>query len=485
MLTRLLVVVVTLGVYVSNSPAIAQHRVAGEPEALYFEHCSSCHGRDFQGGSAKSLVNPEWLEDDALGHLTQTISEGLPQAGMPAWKDQLDAQQIRALAILVREAAHFDARDKKQAVEWDASSVFESEAHSFTLEVVGRGDSRLWAVDFLPDGSILSTQHDGKLWRFKNGKRSEIKNIPPSYNYRQGGLLDVMVHPDYEKNGWIYMTLGEKNPEHEAGSTTIVRGKISGERWTNTEYLFRVPEDERDIWSIHWGSRLLYQDGDVYFSYGDGGQKDRAQDTRDHAGKIHRIREDGSTPADNPFVREEGFIGSLKAIIFGEAPTVWSYGHRNPQGLAIHPVSNDIWSVEHGPRGGDELNRISRGTNYGWPAVSHGIGYGGDPVSPFTELPGMEGPKHFWIPSIAPGAADFYTGDKFPYWKNNLFVTGMATEELRRIVVDEGNRVVLEEVVLKDVGRVREVVDGPDGYLYIILNSGSGSLIVRLIPKTR
>jgi glucose/arabinose dehydrogenase len=172
-------------------------------------------------------------------------------------------------------------------------------------------------------------------------------------------------------------------------------------------------------------------------------------------------------------------------MIFGEAPTVWSYGHRNPQGLAIHPVSGDIWSVEHGPRGGDELNLISRGNNYGWPAVSHGIGYGGDPVSPYTELPGMEAPRRFWIPSIAPGAVDFYTGDKFPNWKNNLFVTGMATEELRRIVVDDGNRVVLEEVVLKDMGRVREVVDGPDGYLYIILNSGSASLIVRLIPKSR
>jgi cytochrome c553 len=244
MFTRLLVIVVILGVYGPHSPAIAQYRVTGEPEALYFEHCASCHGRDFLGGSDKSLVNPAWLEDDALGQLIQTISEGLPQAGMPAWKDQLDAQQIRALAILIREAVYFDLKNKKQTVYWDASSVFESEAHSFALETVARVDSRLWALDFLPDGSILSTQHNGKLWRFKNGKRTEIKNIPPSYHYRQGGLLDVMVHPEYDNEGWIYLTLGEKNPNHEAGSTTVVRGKIIDEQWMNTEYLFRIPEDE-------------------------------------------------------------------------------------------------------------------------------------------------------------------------------------------------------------------------------------------------
>ena len=484
MFTRLLVIVFTLGICGSISLANAQYRVEGEPEALFLNHCASCHGRDFQGGAAKSLVNPKWLEDDALERLTQLITEGSPQAGMPAWKDQLDAQQIRALAILVREAVYFDLKNRKQAVDWDASSVFESEAHRFTLEAVGRTDSRLWALDFLPDGSMLSTQHNGKLWHFKNGDKIEITDIPPSYHYRQGGLMDVMVHPDYEKNGWIYLTLGEKNASNEAGSTTVVRGKIMDDRWTGTEYLFRIPEEERDIWSVHWGSRLLYQDGYVYFSYGDGGQNDRAQDTGDHAGKIHRIREDGSVPADNPFAGETGLIGFFKSLIFGEAPTIWSYGHRNPQGLAIHPVSHDIWSVEHGPRGGGELNLISRGSNYGWPAVSHGIDYGGDPVSPYTELPGMEGPRLFWIPSIGPGAAAFYTGDKFPHWKNNLFVTGMATEQLRRIVINEENRVVRDEMVLKDLGRVREVVNGPDGYLYIILNKGSGSTIVRLMPES-
>ena len=482
MFTRLSVLFVTLLICESFSVAGAQYRVAGEPEALYMELCASCHGSDYQGGSARSLVNPAWLEDDALARLTRTIAEGLPRAGMPAWKDQLDAQQIRSLAILIREAAHFDRKSKKQAVKWDSGSVFESAAHSFALEIVARAESRLWAIDFLPDGSILSTQHDGKLWRFKDGQKSEIKGIPPSYHYRQGGLLDVMVHPRYETTGWIYLTLSEKNPAHEAGSTTVVRGKISDDRWTDNEFLFRVPEDEREVWSVHWGSRLLYLDGYVYFSYGDGGQKDRAQDTRDHAGKIHRIEDDGGTPADNPFVGKDGLTGWFESMVFGEAPTVWSYGHRNPQGLAIHPVSDEIWSVEHGPRGGDELNLIYKGANYGWPAVSHGIDYGGDPVSPYTELPGMENPRHVWIPSIAPGAADFYTGDRFPEWKNNLFVTGMATEELRRIVIDDENRVVLEEVVLKDVGRVREVVDGPDGYLYVILNSGGGSLVVRLVP---
>ena len=484
MLTRLLVIFITLGFCGSHLNAIAQYRKTGEPDALYSEHCASCHGRDFHGGSAKSLVNLEWLEDGALDHLAQSIREGLPQAGMPAWKDQLNDQQIRGLAILIREAVHFDQKKKKKSVDWDASSIFESQAHNFTLETIGQGDGRLWALDFLPDGSVLSTQHDGKLWRFKDGNRTEIKNIPPSYHHRQGGLMDVMVHPEHEKQGWIYLTLSEKHPDHEAGSTTVLRGKIIDGQWANTEYLFRIPETERDIWSVHWGSRLLYQDGYVYFSYGDGGRKDKAQDTHHHAGKIHRINEDGSTPADNPFVNADGIIGSLKAMTFGEAPTVWSYGHRNPQGLAIHPVSKDIWSVEHGPRGGDELNLISRGSNYGWPLVSHGIKYGGDPISPYTELPDMEPPKLYWIPSIGPGAAEFYTGDKFPNWKNNLFVTGLAGEELRRIVIDKENNVVLDEVVLKNAGRVREVVDGPDGFLYIILNSGSGNLIVRLIPNS-
>ena len=483
MVTRLLVTLVALASNGFCSLATAQHRVTGEPEALYSEHCASCHGRDFHGGSAKSLVNPEWLQDGALDRLVQSIREGLPQTGMPAWKNQLEAQQIRSLAILIREAVHFDRKQNETTISWDKNSVFQSQAHSFRLETVGQADSRLWALDLLPDGSILSTQHDGKLWRFKDGNRTEIKNIPPSYHYRQGGLMDVMVHPEYDKYGWIYLTLSEKHPDHEAGSTTVVRGKIINGQWVDTEYLFRVPEDERDIWSVHWGSRLLYQDGYVYFSYGDGGKKERAQDIRDHAGKIHRIKEDGGTPDDNPFVGERGIFGTLKTLVFGEAPTIWSYGHRNPQGLAIHPVSNDIWSVEHGPRGGDELNLISRGTNYGWPLVSHGLEYGGDPVSPHTELRDMEAPRLYWIPSIAPGAAAFYSGNKFPNWKNNLFVTGLAGEELRRIVIDDENDVALDEVILKNAGRVREVVNGPDGYIYIILTSGGGSVIARLIPS--
>lgn len=434
---------------------------------------------------ASSLLDDQWHVSNSLEDLTEIITHGIVNGGMPGWKGKLKPQQIRSLAVLVKEAEHFHERAEYVRQDWTSQTRFESDEHDFALEVVGEVSGKLWAIDDFPDGSIIATQHDGKIWHFVDDSRVEIKNVPKVFQKSQGGLMDVMVHPTCAENGWIYLSYSVKHESQDSGSTTIARGQIKNNTWVNHEILFEVPADARKNWMIHWGSRLVYQDGYVFFSYGDQDYKKDAQDVGHYAGKIHRIHDDGRVPEDNPFPEEEGTIAWLMSFISSTSPTVWSYGHRNPQGLAVHPVTGDLWSTEHGPRGGDEINLIKKSENYGWPLVTHGIDYNGDTIGEGTHKEGTVPPKHFWVPSIAPGGIDFYTGDDFPKWKHNLFVSGMVTEELRRIVINDKDEVVKDEVVLKGLGRVRDVMNGPDGYLYIILNRQSDSIILRLLPLER
>lgn len=284
--------------------------------------------------------------------------------------------------------------------------------------------------------------------------------------------MEVAVHPRHAENGWIYLAYSDPavREGREVSLTAIVRGRIRDGAWVDQETIWRAPlEFYRPGGGVHFGCRIAFdQEGFLYFSHGERGRPDDAQNLALPNGKVHRIHDDGRVPADNPFVgRADAF------------PTIWTYGNRNPQGLDFDPRTGLLWETEHGPRGGDELNVLRRGANYGWPVITHGMNYNGTPVTALTALDGMEAPVVHWTPSLAVCGIDFYTGERFPRWRGHLFVAALAQQEVRRIVIEDG-RVAAQEVIFKDLGRVRDVANGPDGALYLALNQPDR--IVRLVP---
>ena len=341
--------------------------------------------------------------------------------------------------------------------------------HRFTLEKVAEAPGPLWAMEILPDGTIVATQQDGVLWLFRNGERlGPVAGTPEVFTEGQGGLLDITRHPDYERNGWLYLTYS--HPAHGGGMTRVVRGKLDGLRWVNEQDIFTAPARSYTDNAEHFGSRLVFHEGYIYFSIGERGHGELAQDLSWPQGKIHRLRPDGTVPEDNPFV------GNPNAL-----PSIWTYGHRNPQGLAVHPQAGALWATEHGPMGGDELNLLHKGLNYGWPVVSLGKNYDGTIISNRThEEEGMVPPKYYWTPSIGVSGIAVYTGNRFPRWRNQLLVGSLVGRGLHLMRL-EGNEVVGDELLLQGLGRIRDVMDGPDGYPYVILNFPNG-VICRLVP---
>jgi glucose/arabinose dehydrogenase len=278
----------------------------------------------------------------------------------------------------------------------------------------------------------------------------------------QGGLLDVTADPNFTKNGWIYLSYShavEAANGDTLAMTRILRGRIKDNQWIDQQVLFEAEHDKYISTRHHYGSRIVFDDqGYLYFSIGDRGQRPNAQVLSRPNGKIHRINPDGSVPEDNPFVNHENAL-----------PTIYSFGHRNPQGSAVHPVTDEVWDAEHGPRGGDELNLVKPGNNYGWPEITYGIHYDGRIMTRDREKEGLKQPNFYWRPSIAISGIAFYDKDMFPYWKNRLLVGALAFQEVRLLNIKD-NRVLHEEVILKDHGRVREAVPGPDGAIYVVLN---------------
>ena len=276
----------------------------------------------------------------------------------------------------------------------------------------------------------------------------------------EGGLLDVALHPRYSQagNDWIYLTYGSKSADGLA-MTAVIRGRLRNGEFVDQQQIFMANASLFRPGGQRFGSRILFDGkGHMFFSIGDRAAPGDEQDLTRPNGKIHRVYDDGRIPADNPFVHQAGAI-----------PSIWSFGHRNPQGLAFSPVTGEMWESEHGPRGGDELNIIRKGHNYGWPVITYGINYDGTPITDHTAQLGMDQPVTDWVPSIATSAIAFYTGDRFPQWKNNLFLGSLAAEELRRLELN-GEVVTHQEILFKGIGRVRDVVNGPDGYLYLVFN---------------
>ena len=341
-------------------------------------------------------------------------------------------------------------------------------SQSKEYEVVVPDLTNPWGFTFLPDNSILITEKEGKLILFKNRKKTEIMGLPKIYVRGQGGFMDVELHPNYKGNGWIYFTYASQDGGGKGGNTTLMRAKLKGNQLVDKKVLYKAGPNSKK--GQHFGSRIAFdKENHIYFSIGDRGNRDQnPQDITRDCGKIYRLNDDGSIPKDNPFINNKG---AKKAI--------YSYGHRNPQGMEINPFTNEIWAHEHGPRGGDEINIIQKGKNYGWPKASYGINYSGTKFTNKTSIPGMENPIHYWTPSIAPSGMAFISSDKYGKWKGSLLVGSLKFQYVSRCIL-KGNKVFKEVKLLKDIGRVRSIEQGMDGYIYVgVENLG----IVRLLPK--
>jgi glucose/arabinose dehydrogenase len=351
-----------------------------------------------------------------------------------------------------------------------AAQTIRSEAHAFRVVELVRGLEQPWALAFLPDGRMLVTEKAGRLRVVEDGRLDPrpVAGLPEFAVYGQGGLMDVAPHPRFRENGWIYLTFAARG----AGGvgTEVARGRLKDHRLEDVQVIFR--QSPKGSTGRHFGSRLAFdRQGYLYVTLGDRGEMERAQKPGDHAGSVIRLHDDGRVPRDNPFVGKPGW----KAEKF-------TLGNRNQQGAALHPRTGVLWTHEHGPQGGDEVNVIRAGANYGWPVITYGVQYViGTQIGEGTAKPGMEQPLHKWVPSIAPSGMAFYTGDRFPGWRTSLFVGALKAQLLVRLELD-GEKVVREERLLEGVlGRIRDVRAGPDGFLYLLTDASPG-VLARLEP---
>ena len=354
--------------------------------------------------------------------------------------------------------------------DWDARIV-NTEKVSFQVQTFIDGFEIPWGMAFLPDNRMLVTDRIGDLWIVAIDGKDKVKVIGEVPNVRskgQGGMLDVEVHPDFNNNSYIYLSYSDDDLNNKS-HTSLIRAKLVNNRLVDSQIIFRPEEKFFTKKSLHFGSRIIFDDdGFIYFCIGDRGDRDLAQNLDMPNGKMYRIRDDGTIPIDNPFYYTKGAIKSI-----------WSYGHRNPQGLAIHPLTRQLWEAEHGPRGGDEVNIILKGHNYGWPVITYGKNNSGTIISKLTHHEGMDQPVFHWTPSIAVCGIAFYDGDQFPEWNNNLLATSLKFERLHRIELD-GLNMVKDEIIFEAGSRVRDIEVGPDGMIYVALEDPG-----RIVKLTR
>jgi glucose/arabinose dehydrogenase len=362
------------------------------------------------------------------------------------------------------------------------NTLFRSALHDYRVVTVADGLVQPWAIAFLPDGDVLVTERPGRLRVMRQGKLlpDAVDGVPKVFHSSQGGLLEVMPHPNFTSNRLIYLSFSKPGATDSQATTALVRGRFDGTRLTNVEPLFEAIAQGRN----HFSGKIAFdRNGYLFLTLGDRQvapegnlEAHPAQDLSNHHGKIIRLHDDGRVPSDNPFVSRAG-----------ARPEIWSYGHRNVQGLAIHPETGDIWTNEHGPQGGDELNRIQPTRNYGWPVIGFGVNYNtGLAIHAGTQREGMEQPAHVWVPSIGISGLMIYTGSRFPEWRGNLFMGGMARHRLVRLTLD-GQRVINEETLVPQMGRIRDVRQGPEGDIYLVTDNREGkpTPILRMEPVER
>ena len=444
-----------------NMPRAAQARDAASNYRMF---CAGCHGDNLEKFAAK-----QWMEEAGTASVERSIKDGILDIGMPAFAKTFSDKEIKELAIYVKQGIPADRTLLKPAVT--ADGMVKSEEYNLVIDTVVTGLEVPWGLAFLPNGDLLISERKGTLHTFSNGKLSApIQGLPPIMAFGQGGLMDIALHPDYDKNGWIYFTYSalDTKSDRRMGNTNVMRARLQGNRLTDVQVLFEgTPVTDR---GHHFGSKLAFDGkGHLYFGIGDRGQHfDFPQKLDNTNGKIHRINDDGTIPTDNPFYNTPGAIKSI-----------YSYGHRNPQGTVVHPVTGDVWETEHGPMGGDELNLIKPGLNYGWPVISYGINYDGTILTELTEKEGMEQPVLQWTPSIAACGMTFVTGDRFKKWENNILVGSLRFDYVERVVLN-GHKVARTEKLVEGIGRVRNVVMSPDGLVYVGVEEPG--MILRLVP---
>lgn len=443
---------------------------APDAAALYQQHCAQCHGADLRGGMASSMVDGVWNHGAGGGSISRNIKHGLTHMGMPAYEQALSDREIQALTEYISTA------------ESDAGAVrppipARIQSHDYEIDVeqwITEGLKIPWAIDFLDADTALVTERPGGLRLIRSGKleAEPVAGTPEVLHEGQGGLMDVAVDPEYPAEDWIYLSYShalKTDPEEKfaAAMTRIVRGRIKDNTWTDEQVIFEAEHEDYLKTRQHYGSRIVFdKEGYLYFSIGERGFQEHAQELGRPNGKSHRIHRDGRIPEDNPFVKDDGAVKSI-----------YSYGNRNIQGMAIHPETDALWATEHGPMGGDELNVLRAGANYGWPVISYGRNYNGSAVTDAVAAPGMEQPILFWKPSTGVCGLDFVRGDEFPKWQNKLMAGALRYEDVQLLTIAD-ERVMHSETLVKNFGRVRDVACGPGGEIYVVLNDPD--LIVKL-----
>jgi aldose sugar dehydrogenase len=464
-------------------PALRQTRT----HEIFTTTCSGCHGQSLQpGAKAASLLTQDYLASRSDEQIVHAISDGPAGTDNHGFRALFSPDEISQLPAYLRIVSGNLTRHVG-AVPDISGKVIKSQKATFKVETLVKDLDQPWGFAFLPDGRLIFTERAGRL-RFldKSGKVSEpVKGTPSVFVRQDGGLLDVAVHPDFARNGWIYLSYStvppgyavqpgeDKAPNLSAPTMTyIVRGKVNANNeWVEQQILFQPPPDSYRTSADHYGSRFLFDGkGHFFWSMGERHDYQMSQNLASPLGKIHRLNDDGSIPSDNPFAHTPGAL-----------PSIWTYGHRNPEGLTFDPATGIFWETEHGPTGGDEVNIIEPGKDYGWGVASMGL----EPGINRLHATGMTDPITFYNPSIGPSGIAFYTGDKFPAWKGNLFITGMVGEKLIRMEIRD-RQIISQEAVLQDYGRVRAVTTGPDGLLYVLLQNRNGDpkggSIIRLAP---
>jgi glucose/arabinose dehydrogenase len=460
----------------SASTALAQlARPKGRANELYAQLCANCHGDKLQGNKAQSLLDDEWLVGGDEESLARSIRFGFPEREMPAWGAAIPEVEVRAMVIYILEQRELYKRGQITFAEPAESMTVKTKLHEYQLNTWIGGIKEPYSLAFLPGGKAVMTEKLGRVFMIDDGKlaAAPLTGVPAVDTVSQAGLFDVVAHPDYARNGWLYFAYAEPRTNargEKVSLTRILRGRVKGGALVDQEPIYEAKlEHYTKAGGVHFGGRIAFdRQGFLYFTLGERGGKMVAQDLKLPVGKVHRLHDDGRVPADNPFVKDATAL-----------PSIWSYGHRNPQGLALHPGTGELYSVEHGPRGGDELNLIGRGRNYGWPVITYGMEYNGSAITDLTHKEGMEQPVVYWVPSLAVCGMNFYSGTAFPRWQNNILLASLAAQEVRRLELKDG-KVVTQEILFKNLGRVRHVITGPDGAIYVLLPER----IARLAPTT-
>jgi glucose/arabinose dehydrogenase len=432
-------------------------------ERNYTNFCGGCHGRNMS-----AFVERKWKHGSSSSDLYKAIKKGYHDEGMPGFDATFSDEEINELVSYIQTGIK---NAKRSDFKESTSNLFKHASLSVRLDTVLSGIDVPWGMAFLPGGDMLVTERGGKIYRVTKYRKVEhITGVPEVVAAGQGGLLDITLHPDFERNNVLYISYSKGKTENERvlATTAIIRAVLKGNTLTQQKIIFEAQPYSRT--RHHYGSRFEWgKDGYLYFSVGErGNEKENPQDLKRDLGKIHRIKDDGTIPADNPFIKTPGAM-----------PSIYSYGHRNPQGMAIHPKTGDIWTHEHGPRGGDEINIVTKAKNYGWPLTSYGINYNGTVLTEKTTMEGIETPLHYWTPSIGPSGLAFVKGNRYKEWKDGL-LSGSLSFKYLNLSMLKGNKVVKEEKLLNNIGRVRDVRMAPDGFIYVAVEQPGA--VFRLLP---